>query len=147
MIKVVFVCHGNICRSTMAEFMFKDMMKNYDIIIDSCAISREEIGNDTHYGTKKILDKYHIPYAPRKAYLINEKIYNEYDYIICMDQNNMNNLKRLIGDNSKATLLLSYVGEQGSIADPWYSGNFELTYADIKRGLEALKTQIENTDF
>lgn len=141
MIKVLFVCHGNICRSPMAEFLFKKMVNdkylNDQFEIASAATSTEEIGNRVHYGTRKILDKFNIDYSKKMAYQITRDDVSYYDYIISMDSNNMRNLKRMFGENSKFTMLLDYPKIYRDVLDPWYTGDFESTYNDIMLGLNA----------
>ena len=112
MIKIMFVCHGNICRSTMAEFVMKDIVKNNgmenDFLICSSATSTEEIGSDTHWGTKKILDERGVSYTKRQAVQFTKSDYEKYDYIIGMDSANMRNINRIIGydkDNKTHKLL------------------------------------------
>ncbi|MFI3283557.1 MAG: low molecular weight protein-tyrosine-phosphatase [Erysipelotrichaceae bacterium] len=147
--KVLFVCHGNICRSPMAEFMLKEMAKQQglDLEISSCAVSNEEIGRDIHPGTKHILDLHHIPYQKRNAYRISEQAYQYYDDILCMDVDNLRRLEHLLNTSDKAKLLLSYANEKRSIKDPWYTGNFEETYQDILLGLngfiKSLKEEVK----
>lgn len=144
MIKILFVCHGNICRSPMAEFVMKDMVRKQGLedkfIIASAATSREEIGNDVHHGTKKKLREAGIPYNRRGAIQMTHRDYNVYDYLIGMDHANIRNMKRIVGDDPehKIALLLSFNGEDADIADPWYTGNFEETYEDVVRGCSAL---------
>lgn len=135
MTKILFVCHGNICRSPMAEFMLKEMGKDLDIFVSSCATSAEEIGNDIHYGTKKILDKYHIPYQKRQAVQLTKKMYNEYDYIIVMDEMNEFNVLKIAGNTLKVSKIMSYAGMSRDVRDPWYTGNFEETYSDLFLGI------------
>ena len=148
MIKVLFVCHGNICRSTMAEFVLKDMVNKRNIAekfyIQSAATSREEIGNDTHYGTKNKLDEVGIPYTKRKARQMTKGDYEEYDYIIGMDDANIRNILRIVGGDKegKVSKLLDWAGIDRSIADPWYTGNFDETYDDVVKGLEAFLEKI-----
>ena len=144
----MFVCHGNICRSTMAEFVFKDMVNKRGLKekfqIESSATSREEIGNDTHHGTKRKLDQMNIPYTRRRATQIIKDDLENFDYIIAMDSNNMRNLHRMFGHDfdHKIYLLLDFADKKGDIADPWYSGNFDETYNDVLRGLEGFMRTI-----
>ncbi len=148
MIKVLMICHGNICRSTMAEFVLKDMVKkrgiSSDFLIESAGTSREEIGNDTHYGTKRKLTEMNIPFTPRRSRQVTKSDYDKFDYLICMDKNNLRNLSRIIGDDieNKMHLLLDFAGRHDDIADPWYTGNFDVTYQDVVCGCEGFLEQI-----
>jgi len=141
MIKVLFVCHGNICRSPMAEFLFKDIVKKKglekEFYIDSKATSREEIGNGVHYGTKKILNSLGIDCSKKRASQMTKSDYDLYDYIILMDHNNLYNIKRIINSDplGKVHLLLDYTDMPRDISDPWYTGDFNKTYSDIIYGL------------
>lgn len=141
MIKIMFVCHGNICRSPMAEFVMKDLVKesSLDFYIASSATSREEIGNDVHYGTKRKLREVGIPFSPREAIQLTAKDYKNYDYIIGMDTMNIRNILRIIGSDpqEKVYKLLDFCGG-GDVADPWYTGDFDVTYRDVVRGCKAL---------
>lgn len=143
MIRVLFVCHGNICRSPMAEFLFKDMVNKRNLSkmfhIESCATSNEEIGNSVHYGTKRILNNLGIDCSGKRARRFQTDDYKNFDYIICMDQNNIRNLSYFVNvdHDNKIHLLLEYVGLNRNIRDPWYTGNFEETYSDIILGLDA----------
>ena len=140
MTRVMFICHGNICRSPMAEFVLKAIVKdrgmsdNFEIA--SSATSREEIGNDVHRGTKEILRRNGIPFSRREARQITKADYLHYDYLICMDYSNIRNLKRIIGEDTdkKVCTLLSFANMNRDIADPWYTGNFDETYRDIVIG-------------
>lgn len=144
MIKILFVCHGNICRSPMAEFIMKDMVKKagleHKFYIASAATSTEEIGNPVHYGTTERLQREGISTTGKRAVQLNKKDYNKYDYLIGMDSANIRNMKRILGENSegKIELLLKYAGLSRDIADPWYTGNFDKTYQDIVLGCQAL---------
>ncbi len=140
MTKVLMICHGNICRSPMAEFVLRYMVNEKGIgsafEIASCATSREEIGNDIHYGTKAILKEKQIPFHKREARQVTKKDYEYYDYLICMDLNNIRNLKKIVGDdkNKKIHTLLEFAGMDRDIADPWYTGDFNTTYKDVVLG-------------
>ena len=144
MIKILFVCHGNICRSPMAEFVMKDMVRRAGLekmfVIDSKAARRDELGNDTHYGTKAKLRQMGIPFAKRRATLLTKEDYAAYDLLIGMDNENMRDMLRLFnGDpDKKIHLLPEFAGEQGEVADPWYTGNFDETYDDVVKGCRGL---------
>ncbi len=144
MIKILFVCHGNICRSPMAEFVLRDLVQRRGsgnrFEIASAATSTEEIGNPVHPGTRKILSRLGISCAGKHA---RQLIYSDgqhYDYIIGMDQRNMVNMNRILGNEAKNKLhkLLDFTGEYRDVDDPWYSGDFEKTYEDVLNGCEAL---------
>lgn len=147
--KILFICHGNICRSTMAEFVMKDMVRKAGLedeyYIESAATSREEIGNDTHPGTKRKLTEVGIPYTKRRARQVTKNDYDEYDYLVIMDQNNFRNLNRIIGSDpeNKVFKLLDFAGKNRDIADPWYTGNFDETYEDVVEGCQALLEYLE----
>ncbi|MBQ8526516.1 MAG: low molecular weight phosphotyrosine protein phosphatase [Clostridia bacterium] len=142
MIKVMFVCHGNICRSPMAEFVLKDMVKKLgrenEFLIASSATSTEEIGNPVHHGTRRKLSQYGISVEGKYAVRLTKRDYTEYDYIIAMDSYNIRNIQRISGADTggKICRLLDFAGG-GDIADPWYTGNFDETYEDVLRGCRA----------
>lgn len=139
--KILFVCHGNICRSVMAEMVLKHMVKNdpRDWTIDSCATSTEEIGNDIYPPAKRCLTAHNIPFTKHAARQIARADYERFDQIICMEQYNIRNLRHVLGEdimnrdaalpNPKIHLLLPH-----DVADPWYTGDFESTYQDIVEG-------------
>ena len=153
MIKVLFICHGNICRSTMCESVFTYMVKKRGLgdrfLIDSCATSREEIGNPPHRGTVKKLQEMDIPLVPHRARQITWEDYKNFDYIIGMDSFNIRNLNRMLkGDpDEKIYKLLSFNGSDRDIADPWYTGNFDETYSDVVEGCEGFLKYLEDNIF
>ena len=144
MIKILFVCHGNICRSPMAEFVMKDMIRKAGLedqfVIDSKAARRDELGNDTHYGTKAKLRQVGIPFSKRKATLLSKTDYAAYDYLIAMDAENVHDMLRLFGGDPdrNISMLLDFAGEKREVADPWYTGNFDETYDDVVKGCTGL---------
>lgn len=148
MIKILFVCHGNICRSPMAEFVMKDMVKQRGLEkqfeIRSAATSTEEIGNRVHPGTRKKLAEHGISTEGKYAVQLCESDYGYYDYLIGMDSANIRNMQRMQGADKSAKIskLLAFAGDSEDIADPWYTGDFETTYRDVKRGCEALLKHI-----
>ena len=144
--KILFVCHGNICRSPMAEFVTKKILEERKIkaLVESAATSREEIGNGVHYGTRAILDRLDIDYSAKRARQITRQDYEEFDYIVAMDRYNVTNLYRMLdGDpQHKITKLLDWANIDRDVADPWYTGDFEKTYEDIEVGCTALLDKI-----
>ena len=142
MIKVLFVCHGNICRSTMAESVFSYLVKKQGLgkqfYINSAATSTEELGNPPHRGTAGKLWEMGIPVVPHSATQIEWSDYAKYDYIIGMDARNIVNLNRMLkGDpEGKVHKFLTFAGSERDIADPWYTGNFDDTYNDVLEGCE-----------
>lgn len=141
MIRVLFVCHGNICRSPMAEFLLKDyvnkMNRNHEFYIASAATSSEEIGNPVHYGTKRILNSLGIDCSGKVARRIKQEDFRNFDYIIGMDHNNINQLKTFFKTSNKIYALLEFANENRDIRDPWYTGDFQETYDDIVLGIKA----------
>jgi len=140
MIKVLFVCLGNICRSPMAEFVLKELVrqKNWEdfFSIESAATSSEEIGNEMHRGTRMKLTEENIPYTSHVARKLVQSDYKKYDYIIGMDESNIRNIKRICesDDENKIYRLLDFTTDTRDIADPWYTGNFDKTYEDVVEG-------------
>lgn len=153
MVKIMFVCHGNICRSPMAEFYMKYIVKKAgmesEIFISSSATSYEEIGNDIHRGTKSVLSAHGIPFEKRGAVKFTLQDYKNYDLILLMDKLNLRNIKSIVPDDTdnKIKLLLEFSGEDESIADPWYTGEFETTFCDVKRGCDALLEFLKKSKF
>lgn len=149
MIKILFICHGNICRSPMAEFLLKHMVKEKGMAgqfqIDSAATSTEEIGNPVHYGTRRKLAQYGISAAGKTAVRMQKRDYDFYDYLIGMDDANIRNMCRIAGGDPdhKICKLLEFAGSTRDIADPWYTGNFDETYDDILEGCEAFLEKLQ----
>ena len=143
MIKVLCVCHGNICRSTMCQSVLTHLVKqcglesNFEI--DSAATSREEIGNPPHYGTVTKLKSVSIPVIPHRARQMTMTDYEYYDYLIGMDTANIRNMNRIAGGDPEGKIykLPSFAGLSKDIADPWYTGNFDETYNDVLEGCNA----------
>ncbi len=142
MINIMFVCLGNICRSTMSEFVMKDMLRKAGlenkVFVASSATSDEALGCDIHYGTKNVLDKHNIPYNKRKAVQLEKSDFEKYDYFIGMDDSNISRMKRILGTSEKVYKLLDFAGEDRSISDPWYTHNFDATYDDVTKGCRGL---------
>lgn len=142
MIKILFICHGNICRSPMAEFVFRDMVQKRGLSdqfhIASAATSSEEIGNPVHYGTTNKLKAYGISTKGKYAVQLKKKDYKEYDYLLGMEYRNIRNIDRIIGSDPehKVHMLLDFSDHPRDIADPWYTGNFDRTYDDVLEGCE-----------
>lgn len=141
---IIFVCHGNICRSPMAEFIMKDLCKNDNFIIESRATSYEEIGNDLYYLTKEVLNKHHIPYTKHIARRITKEEFLNADYVIVMDDNNLYNLNRIIKDeNKKVYKMLEFTGSTKDVLDPWYTRRFDECYEEISSACKALYKRIK----
>ena len=144
MTKLMFVCHGNICRSPMAEFVMKDLVKKAgledEFVIASSAVSTEELGNRVYPPAKKILAEHGISVGDKHADLLSRRDYDLYDLLIAMDTSNLRNISRIIRSDpdGKVRLLMSFAGKSASVADPWYTGDFETAYRDILEGCEAL---------
>ena len=148
MVKILFVCHGNICRSPMAEFIFKDLVRKCgraeEFEVASCATSREEIwngvGNPVYPPAREELAKHGIACAGKRAVQLTKADYNHYDFLIGMDENNIRNMMRILGADpeGKVRKLMDYTGRGGDVADPWYSDRFDIAYRDIKEGCKAL---------
>ncbi len=150
MIKILFICHGNICRSPMAEFVLKDMVTKMgmaqDFYIASAATSTEEIGNPIHHGTRRKLAEVGISTEGKYAVQVKKSDYDKYDYFLLMDSSNLRNIRRIIPSDpeKKIHLLLDFSKEPRDIADPWYTGNFDVTYNDVVEGCQAFLNYLLN---
>lgn len=150
MIKIMFVCHGNICRSPMAEFVMKDLVKKNNlqdkVYVCSSATSNEAIGCGVHKGTVNRLAKEGISCDGKVSVKMLKSDYDEYDYIFVMDSNNIRNIKKIIGEdyNNKVCRLLDITDDKRDIADPWYTGDFEQTYQDVLKGCTYLIEKIKS---
>ena len=148
MVKIMFVCHGNICRSPMAEFIFKKLLREKGVeeqfVVSSCATSTEEIwngvGNPVYPPAKRELAKHNISCEGKRAVQLKKSDYAAFDYLVAMDTNNVRNIMRVIGSDKddKVRKLMSYTNRGGDVADPWYSGDFETCYNDIYEGCRGL---------
>lgn len=149
MTKILFICHGNICRSTMAQSVLTHLVNQRGLEscfeINSAATSREEIGNPPHYGTVNKLRQKKIPVVPHRARQMTMTDYEYYDYLIGMDTANIRNMNRIAGGDpeSKIYKLPSFAGLGKDIADPWYTGNFDETYEDVLEGCKAFIKYLE----
>ncbi len=152
MIKILFVCHGNICRSPMAEFVMKKMVKERglerEFLIASAATSTEEIGNPVYPPARRKLAEHNIGCAGKTAVQMTKADYGKYDYIVGMDQMNLRNIMRIIKSDpeQKVSLLLDFTGHPRNVADPWYSGDFEATWRDVSDGCAALLNRLIQTE-
>ena len=149
--KIIFVCHGNICRSPMAEFIFKNLIRQNGLddrfYIESAAVSTEEIGNSIYPPAKRCLNMHGIPFDKDKtARQITRADYDRFDLIICMDRMNLRWLRYIIPDDPerKVHLMMSFAGCDRDVADPWYTGDFETTYRDITQASDALLKEISS---
>ncbi|MCI6359332.1 MAG: low molecular weight phosphotyrosine protein phosphatase [Clostridiales bacterium] len=151
MIRVLFICHGNICRSPMAEFIFKDMVQKAGLAerfrIASAATSREELGNDMYPPAKAILREHGVPFSRRGARQVTARDYDDYDWLILMDENNRRNLRRILPSDPdrKIHALLSFAGLDRGISDPWYTDDFDAAYADVVLGCTAFFDYLKQT--
>lgn len=151
--RILFVCHGNICRSTMAEFVFKHLVRRQgletEFYIDSAGTSAEELGNPVHPGTRRKLARAGIPCGEHRARQLCREEYGRFDLLIGMDEANLRNMRRVLGGDPERKIhaLLDYAGRPGeSIADPWYTGDFDETYEDVLAGCRGLLAALTQED-
>ena len=148
MYRILFICHGNICRSPMAEFVLKqkvsELGRSDEFEIASAATSREEIGNPVYPPARRMLQTHGISCAGKTSRQMTRADYAYYDYIIAMDRNNLRNLERLIGPDvdHKISLLMDYTNTPRDVADPWYTGDFQATWDDVQEGCDGLLQEI-----
>ena len=144
MTRILFVCHGNICRSTMAQFVFEELARRAgradEFEVDSAATSAEELGNPPHPGTVEKLRREGVPVGRHRARRVRADEYDHWDHIIYMDAENARGLARILGSDpdGKVSRLLDWTGRPGDVADPWYTGDFDATYRDVRDGCAAL---------
>ncbi len=148
MTKILFVCHGNICRSPMAEFVMKDLVRKAglesDFRIASAATSTEEIGSPVYPPARRKLAEHGIGCAGKTARQLKSGDYAQYDLLVGMDQANLRNMRRICGGDpgGKMHLLMEFTGRPGDVADPWYTGDFETTWQDVLAGCRGLLQQV-----
>ena len=148
-IRLLFICHGNICRSTMAEFVMKDLAAKAGLAerleIASAATSTEEIGNPVYPPAQRKLAEHGIDCAGKTARQMTRRDYEAYDYLIAMDRNNLRNMQRFVGSDpaGKVSLLMDHTARPGDVADPWYTGDFDATWRDVAEGCAALLEELK----
>ena len=141
MTKLLFVCHGNICRSPMAQSVMAHLVKERgrsDIFVDSAATSAEELGNPVHPCTRRVLSAHGIPLIPHHARQLRRRAGTEYDLLLGMDSANLRNMARILGSSERIHGLLDWSSQPRDIADPWYTGDFEVTFQDVLEGCQSL---------
>ena len=149
MIKILFICHGNICRSPMAEFVMKYLVEKAglesEFYIESAATTTEELGNPVYPPARKKLAEHGISCAGKRARQMRRRDYGDFDYLICMDDENLRGMARILGGDpeGKVSRLLDHTSRPGDVADPWYTGDFEATWRDVNEGCRELLDHIE----
>ncbi len=151
--RIMFVCHGNICRSTMAEFLMKDLVKKNnkqnEYLIASSGTSSEELGNPVHYGTRRILNQKGIDCSGKYAVKLKASDYDKFDHFICMDSYNLRNMLNIFGKDkdNKCCKLLDFTDSPRDVADPYWTGDFNQTLFDVEQGINALYEYLENQKY
>ena len=147
-VRILFVCHGNICRSPMAEYVMKDLVAKAgltkEFVVDSAATSTEELGNPVYPPARRKLAEHGIGCAGHAARQMTRRDYEDYDLLVAMDHNNLRNMQRFVGNDpqNKVSLLMDHTRRPGDVADPWYTGDFEATWQDVLEGCTALLEQL-----
>ena len=154
MTKILFICHGNICRSPMAEFVMRHLCQeagvNDRFEIASAAVSTEEIGNDIYPPAKRVLTAHGIPFSHRGAHQVTKADFDTYDHIVCADRSNIRIMEyhfgRSVLDNSHAqvSMMMEWAGQSRDVSDPWYTGDFETAYQDIYTSCKAILNALKN---
>lgn len=144
MTRVLFVCHGNICRSTMAEYVMRHLVRERglegQVVADSAAATRDALGMTVHWGTRRALERHGIPCGSHRSRMLTRGDYDRYDYIVGMDQENLRDMRRILRSDpqGKVHLLLDWSDHPRDVADPWYTDDFETTFADVMAGCRSL---------
>ena len=148
--KILFVCHGNICRSPMAEFVMKDLVRKAgledDFYIESAATSTEEIGGEVYYPAKRKLAEHGISCKGKTARQITREDYEDFDLLIGMDEYNIENMIEICGGDpdGKIHMLMDFTKRKGDVADPWYTRDFDATWRDVSEGCQCLLEWVRN---
>ena len=147
MVRILFICHGNICRSPMAEFVMKDLVKKAGLedrfYIESAATSTEELGNPVYPPARRKLAEHSIDCAGKRARQLERGDGSRFDLLIGMDRANLQNMRRICGGGEKLHLLMDFTDRPGEVADPWYTGNFEATWRDVLAGCQGLLASLQ----
>lgn len=150
MTSILFVCHGNICRSPMAEFIFRDLCRQAGLEdrfrVASMAVSTEEIGNDIYPPAKETLRRHGIPFDRHCARRIDRASFDRYDLIVCADRSNIRAIERLFGPSSKLSLMMHWAGEERDVSDPWYTRDFDSAFRDIYAACQALLAHLSHPE-